>query len=135
MELAEVGPEFVLVPVRSLEVLKAVRLNGELHEALLQEGLGVRCVFVFTDGAYEPAADFAARMFFNSAGVREDPATGSANTAFAAYLRKHRGELGEVVVDQGVEIQRPSRLYLRVGSEIQVGGRVVGVVAGELTLP
>lgn len=132
IELAEVGPKFVLLPVKDLATLKKAKLNGDLHQQLLGEGIGVQCVFVFTAEAYEPAADYASRMFFESSGVREDPATGSANTAFAAYLRKHLGNLGRVVVDQGVEIKRPSRLYLDVADTIRVGGKVQPVIEGTL---
>lgn len=134
IELAEVGPKFVLLPLRDLASLRAAKLNGDLHTQLLNEGLGVQCVFVFTAEAYEPTADYACRMFFDSAGKREDPATGSANSAFAAYLFKHCGALGDLVVDQGVEINRPSRLYLKVGSTLQVGGKVQPVVRGELQI-
>jgi trans-2,3-dihydro-3-hydroxyanthranilate isomerase len=73
-------------------------------------------------------------MFFNSGGVREDPATGSANTAFAAYLKDLHGGTREVVVDQGVEMLRPSRLYLRIGDIIQVGGRTQLVARGEFAV-
>lgn len=133
IELAQVGPQFVLVPVASQAALKAAKLNGDLHAQLLADGVGVQCVFVFCSEAYAADADYACRMFFESAGVREDPATGSANTAFAAYLRKHRGDLGTVVVDQGVEINRPSRLYLKIdGPHIQVGGKVQAVVSGHI---
>jgi predicted PhzF superfamily epimerase YddE/YHI9 len=38
-----------------------------------------------------------------------------------------------VVVDQGVEMHRPSRLYLDVGDIIRVGGRVWPVIEGELS--
>jgi len=134
IELAQVGPRFVLIPLRSLDALKAARLKGELHQQLLADGVGVQCVFVFTAQPYTPDADYAARMFFESSGVREDPATGSANSAFAAYLRKHRGEVGAVVVDQGVEINRPSRLYLRVAASLEVGGKVQPVMTGQLVL-
>jgi trans-2,3-dihydro-3-hydroxyanthranilate isomerase len=134
IELAEVGPRFVLIPVKDLATLKSAKLNGDLHQSLLQKGIGVQCVFVFTDEAYEPAADYASRMFFESAGLREDPATGSANSAFAAYLRKHLGKVGGVIVDQGVEINRPSRLYLKVDAELQVGGKVQPVIRGELQI-
>jgi trans-2,3-dihydro-3-hydroxyanthranilate isomerase len=120
---AEVGPRFILVGVRDLASLRTAKLNGDLHQAYLQEGLSVQCVFVFTSEAYGSDADFASRMFFDTGGVREDPATGSANTAFAAYLHELKGGEFEVVVDQGVEILRPSRLYLKVGEKIQVGGR------------
>jgi trans-2,3-dihydro-3-hydroxyanthranilate isomerase len=134
IELAEVGPRFILLPVKDLATLKQAKLNPELHAQLQADGIGVQCVFVFTDEAYEGEADFASRMFFQSAGVREDPATGSANAAFAAYLRKHRGTIGSVIVDQGVEINRPSRLYLEVADTLRVGGKVKPVVTGTLTL-
>ena len=122
IELAEVGPSFALLPVKSLSVLKSVAVASPIDRSL----------FVFTADAYGESADFASRMFFDAGGIREDPATGSANTAFAAYLRKHRGDLGSVVVDQGVEINRPSRLYLEVGSTLRVGGKVQPVLTGEI---
>jgi trans-2,3-dihydro-3-hydroxyanthranilate isomerase len=123
IRFAEVGPKFVLIGLRDLAALKAAKLDEALHTAALSEGLGVQCVFLFTAESYGPDADYASRMFFRSAGLREDPATGSANTAFAAYLKDLRGGEFDVVVDQGVEMQRPSRLYLRVRERIEVGGR------------
>lgn len=134
VQLAQVGPDFVLIPVADLAALKTVRLNADLHTALLAQGHPVQSVFVFTSQAYGPDADYASRMFVALPGVREDPATGSANTAFAAYLRHHKGLLGEVVVDQGVEINRPSRLYLRVAQTIEVGGKVHRFAGGTLSL-
>ena len=134
VELASVGPDFVLVPVKDLATLKRARLNAEHHVRLLSDGVGVQCVFLFCDQPYSVDADFSARMFFESGGIREDPATGSANTAFAAYLRKHRGNIGNVVVEQGMEINRPSRLYLCVEDSLQVGGKVQPVFRGELSL-
>jgi trans-2,3-dihydro-3-hydroxyanthranilate isomerase len=130
IRFAEVGPRFLLVGLRDLTSLKAARLDGDLHQAYVDEGLGVQCVYVFTSDSYGPDADFASRMFFNSGGLREDPATGSANTAFAAYLHDLRGGEFDVVVDQGVEMLRPSRLYLRVGANPQVGGRTQLVSRG-----
>ncbi len=131
IRFAEVGPRFILIGVRDLASLQAAKLDGELHQAYVREGLGVQCVFVFTSEAYGPDADFASRMFFDTGGVREDPATGSANTAFAAYLHDLKGGEFDVVVDQGVEMQRPSRLYLKVGATLQVGGRTQLVATGD----
>jgi trans-2,3-dihydro-3-hydroxyanthranilate isomerase len=128
---AEVGPDFLLIGLRELAALKAARLDEALHAAHLEQGRAMRHVFVFTSDAYGPDADYASRMFFRAGGLREDPATGSANTAFAAYLKQLRGGAFEAVVDQGVEIQRPSRLYLRVGDAIEVGGRTQLVAQGE----
>ena len=127
---AEVGPKFVLIGLRDLAALKAAKLDAALHHRYLAEGLGVQCVFLFTTEAYGPDTDFASRMFFDAGGVREDPATGSANTAFAAYLRDMKAGSGRLVVDQGVEMQRPSRLYLEIGEIIRVGGRTRLVATG-----
>lgn len=132
IRLAEVGPRFVLIGLKSLVALKSARLNPDLHADLLARGIGVQCVFVFTQEPYGPDADFASRMFFDARGVREDPATGSANSAFAAYLRDLHGVGHEYVVDQGVEIGRPSRLYLKVADKIEVGGKTQAVLTGEL---
>ena len=90
-------------------------------------------MFVFTQPGYSGDADFAARMYFNANGWREDPATGSANAALAAHLRD-RGIPGAFVVEQGFEIARPSRIYLRVGDLIQVGGKVRPVMVGDLCI-
>lgn len=130
VRFAEVGPKFILIGVKDLEALKAAKLNEALHQRYLSDGLGVQCVFIFTSESYGPDADYASRMYFHSGNVREDPATGSANSAFAAYLRDLRGGSFEVVVDQGVEMKRPSRLYLRVGEDIQVGGKTQLVATG-----
>ena len=136
VRFAEVGPRFVLIGLKSLAALKAARLNGDLHARYLAEGLSVQCVFVFTRESYGPDADYASRMFFDTGGIREDPATGSANTAFAAYLRDLNGAPFQAVVDQGVEMQRPSRLYLAVDTSLRVGGRTqlvsTGSFAGDL---
>ncbi|MEM8769175.1 MAG: PhzF family phenazine biosynthesis protein, partial [Pseudomonadota bacterium] len=120
----------ILIGVKNLSALKAAQLNGELHARYLAEGLSVQCVFVFTSEAYGPDADYASRMFFDTGGIREDPATGSANTAFAAYLRELKGAPFKAVVDQGVEMQRPSRLYLDVDGSLRVGGRTQLVSTG-----
>ncbi len=133
IRFAEVGPKFVLIGLKNLAALKAAKVNETLYDKYLTDGFDLQCVFVFTSDSYSDDSDFAARMFFRSPGFREDPATGSANSAFAAYLKDLRGGEFEVVVDQGVEIKRPSRLYLKVGESIEVGGRVQEVLRGELT--
>ena len=40
-----------------------------------------------------------------------------------------------MTVAQGVEMGRPSRLYLDIGEAIRVGGRVQPVMTGTLHLP
>jgi trans-2,3-dihydro-3-hydroxyanthranilate isomerase len=82
------------------------------------------------------------RMFAPAIGVAEDPATGSAAGPLALHLARH-GAIGfgqEIVIAQGAEIGRPSKLHARVeGSReqvelIEVGGGAVIVARGEFTL-
>jgi trans-2,3-dihydro-3-hydroxyanthranilate isomerase len=79
------------------------------------------------------------RMFAPSAGVPEDPATGSAAGPLAVHLARH-GRIGwgdEIEIEQGAEIARPSLLHARaVGSNdtlesVAVGGSAVVVARGE----
>jgi trans-2,3-dihydro-3-hydroxyanthranilate isomerase len=122
------GPTFTIVGVRSVEVLRRVRVDLALQQRLGIPGFP----FAVCRGGYSADADFAARMlFFDGVGLREDPATGSANAAFASYLRA-RGVSGRQVVEQGFEIRRPSRIYLDVGTTLAVGGRVQLVAEGRL---
>jgi trans-2,3-dihydro-3-hydroxyanthranilate isomerase len=82
------------------------------------------------------------RMFIPSGGVAEDPATGSAAGPLALHLARHgRIAFGqEIEITQGVEIQRPSKLYARVDGSadhverVEVGGSAVVVARGEFRL-
>ena len=123
---ATIGPWFVLIGVKGLDALRRAAVQTHVYEDLA--GTSALGVFVFTDEAYNDDAHFAARMFHHG-GLREDPATGSANTAFAAHLRS-LGVRGSIVVEQGFEIGRPSRLYLEVADTIRVGGKVRPVLTG-----
>lgn len=127
---AAVGPHFALIGLRSLEALRRARPPASDVRSPL-DGKQPLFVFVFTDEAHTSRGDFAARMFFDANGWREDPATGSANTAFAAYLRA-LGRDGLSIVEQGYEMGRPSCLYLDVRAEILVGGKVHPVLSGKL---
>jgi len=132
------GLPFLLVPLRSLDAAKRARIRGEAYDRLAADGLGA--IFLFCSETEDPANQIHARMFADSYGVPEDPATGSANGCLAGYLVKHRcfdSPSIELTVEQGVEMGRASRLHLRAVEEqdtiqIQVGGRVFPVATGEL---
>lgn len=133
IRFATVGPRFLLVGVEDQKALTTLRINEGLFAELGGSG-ELFSVFVFCRETSDPEADFAARMIFSaSGGLREDPATGSANTAFAAYLQILGEGSGSAVVEQGVAMNRPSRLYLRYADDIEVGGRVQEVLRGRLT--
>ncbi len=127
-QVVSCGIEFVFIGLRSLDRLRGIRLDTAARKELSGEG----ATFIVCPGAYSSDADFAARMhFFDGVGIREDPATGSANSAFASYLQE-LGKTGRVIVEQGFEIKRPSRLYLDIGTEIAVGGKVQLIAEGAL---
>ena len=83
-------------------------------------------------------------MFAPYVGIPEDPASGAATGALAAYLVKHRlvkfGERLEFITEQGLEMGRPSRLAVEADIEegravhIRVGGSCVLVGEGRITL-
>jgi trans-2,3-dihydro-3-hydroxyanthranilate isomerase len=82
------------------------------------------------------------RMFAPSSGVAEDPATGSAAGPLGIHLARHgRIAFGdEIEISQGAELQRPSKLYVRVDGSaeqierVEVGGSAVIVARGEFKL-
>ena len=132
------GVPFIIVPLKSLEALQRIRVNTDPLLTLVQN-LEAKEIFVFCPEARHPANQFSARMFAPLLGIAEDPATGSANGCFAAYLVQHR-YLGtsaiEVRVEQGYEIGRPSLLLLKAEAlpdqiTVSVGGSVVIVAKGE----
>jgi trans-2,3-dihydro-3-hydroxyanthranilate isomerase len=75
-----------------------------------------------------------ARLFAPSAGVPEDPATGSAAGALGALLAA-RGGGTSLVVEQGAEMGRPSRIEVAVEDGFAtIAGPCVPVMEGTLTL-
>jgi len=128
-QLVYSGAEYCLVPLRSRSELESIVPNLDALRALSENG----AIFSVCREGYSADADFAVRMhFYDGVGLREDPATGSANAAFALYLRDS-GLSGDFVVEQGFEVARPSRLYLQIGATIRVGGRVQPVAEGQLS--
>ena len=83
------------------------------------------------------------RVFAPGEGIAEDPATGAAAGPLAVHLARHdRIAFGdEIVIEQGVEIGRPSTLHARArGSRdrlesVEVGGHAVLVGQGTFRLP
>lgn len=139
IETVTTGLPFVFVPMRSLD---AVKRAAAVRDAWLGwvKDKQAKMVMVFCRQAEEPGNHIHARVFADCYGIVEDPATGSANSCLAAYLVKHRyfdDDKIDIRVEQGYEIGRPSRIYLRAREldgriHVQVGGRVFVVMEGKL---
>lgn len=75
------------------------------------------------------------RAFCPADGIPEDPVTGSANAAIAAWLHMDRAEAGRViryVASQGRELGRDGRVEVEVdpAGEVWIGGAVQAVIRG-----
>jgi trans-2,3-dihydro-3-hydroxyanthranilate isomerase len=81
------------------------------------------------------AGQARARMFSTGAPGGEDPATGSAAGPLGAYLAERAGS-ERVTIRQGEEMGRPSVLEVElVDGRPRVGGGVIPVIDGEVSLP
>ncbi len=140
-QIVSTGTAFAIVVLRSVDALKRLRVNQESATSYLRER-GARWFYVMAPDSdqNQNGAEYRARMQFNGG---EDPATGSAAGCAIAYLVE-RGAVAagaQIHVRQGVEIGRPSDLYLsaqRVDkrtTDVRVGGSTVLVANGLLFLP
>lgn len=101
----------------------------------------VDSIYLYTPGE---DCDFRARMFSPTAGITEDPATGSASAILSAALLQ-AGVLGQgetrLVLRQGVEMGRPSTILLTAEvagdrlTRVRIAGSAVPVSEGRLRPP
>lgn len=134
------GLPFVLVPVRSREVLGRIELDVALWKKALA-GAWAHQILVYSRDPERPDAQIRARMFAPGAGVPEDPATGSAAVALAGALAtespQRDGPLAWLI-EQGIEMGRPSYLHARAQKSggtvtaVHVGGHALRVTQGVL---
>lgn len=136
------GPAYLYVPLNSRKILAACRVSEPAWSQMI-EAAGVDSVFVYARGCDGENAHFRARMFAPTAGIPEDPATGSATAILAAQLLAS-GELAEgttrLRLEQGYEMGRPADLMLEVDvanqaiKAVRVAGGAVRVMQGKLEL-
>lgn len=135
----EGGPRFLYVPVRDAKVLSRARV----HEPQWSQAMQIAAV----DSAYlytPKGAGYSARMFSPTAGIPEDPATGSASAILAAQLLE-AGSLTpgttQIALQQGVDMGRPSQIALSIDcdgttlSAVRVAGSMVPISAGQIAIP
>lgn len=133
------GLPFILAPLRSLDAVRRARVSKDQWLDWVKDR-PAKMVFVFCRETIDPANHVHARAFADYYGVPEDPATGSANSCFAAWLVRHRyfgADQIDIRVEQGYEIDRPSLIYLRAQQsgeriDVKVGGKVIPIARAEL---
>jgi trans-2,3-dihydro-3-hydroxyanthranilate isomerase len=136
IETVSTGVAFIVVPLSSLEIARKLQINAKTSAEYLDKADGKFFYFV-TRGGADPAARLHARMIFYNG---EDPATGSAAGCAAAWMTAHEVAQPDerVLIEQGVEMHRSSRIFVRAGKRdnrvinVRVGGNVVEIMRGEV---
>ncbi len=137
----EGGPRFLYAPLRSLDALARAR-PVEPQWSRLIAAHGVDSAYLYAPG--DGDCDFRARMFSPTAGIPEDPATGSATAILASQLLAN-GALADgtsaLTLHQGVEMGRASTLRLTIETaagvltRVRIAGSAVRIGQGHLRLP
>jgi trans-2,3-dihydro-3-hydroxyanthranilate isomerase len=139
IQTVSTGMPFCIVPLRSVEAAARLAIPQPLAQAYLA-GTDAKFFHCITRADAASGADWHARMqFYNG----EDPATGSASGCAIAYLVRHglATSREQIVIEQGVEMLRPSRIYVSASldddrvANVSVGGRTIPIATGRLFLP
>jgi trans-2,3-dihydro-3-hydroxyanthranilate isomerase len=136
IQTVSTGTPFTMLPIRNLEAMSRLQLKQrESSEYLISTG--GRFFFCVTRETVDSSARLHARMLFYNG---EDPATGSASGCCAAWMVQHGIARPDerVMIEQGIEMKRPSRVFVRASRHndrvvnVRVGGNVVEVLRGEV---
>ena len=136
------GPGFVYVPVTDMDALKSARPCEPAWSQMMELGR-VDSAYLYTRDPAEGKNAFRARMFSPTAGIPEDPATGSASAILAGQLlasNELREGLNSFSLRQGYEMGRPSDISLEVDvasgkmTAVRIAGSSVKVSDGTITV-
>ena len=138
IQTVSTGVAFAIAPLKSLAIIRSLRIDLD-HAAAYLEPSGTRFFYFVTRETVDREARLHSRMLFYNG---EDPATGSAAGCTAAWMVEHGVAKPDerVLVEQGIEMQRPSRIFVRASRvdnrvvNVRVGGHAIEVVRGEFLL-
>ncbi len=135
------GLDFLIIEATGLAAVQNAHCNIEDAVKVIKRH-GVHAIYLFARLTGKgPGAH--ARLFAPTLAVIEDPATGSAAGALGGYLArilKFPMKLN-LLIEQGIEIKRPSLMWVHVNSErgtieeVRVAGKVAPVGQGIINLP
>lgn len=142
-QMVSAGLPFLIVPLKDRQAVGRARLNLDAWEREIAQ-LWAPFVYFFAFDPELEGSDIRARMFAPSAGITEDPATGSAAAAMGGYLGLRNGATDQILswrIEQGFEMGRPSLIDIEVEKKagrieaIRVGGPSVMVSEGTIEIP
>jgi len=139
IQTVSTGVPFTIAALHSLKTLQNLRLDFSRAAEYLASSGGKFFYFVCRE-TVDPKARLHARMIFYGG---DDPATGSATGCCSAWMVTHgvAGSDEQVLIEQGLEVHRPSRIFVRASKHdnqvinVRVGGNCVEVLRGEVTIP
>ncbi len=138
IETVSTGVPFTVTPIKSLALIQKLRVDMHRATAYLEKTGGKFFYFVARE-TVDPEARLHARMIFYNG---EDPATGSAAGCAASWMVAHEVAKPDerVLIEQGLEMRRPSRIFVRAAQHdnrivnVRVGGNAIEVMRGEVFL-
>jgi trans-2,3-dihydro-3-hydroxyanthranilate isomerase len=142
IETVSTGLPYTLTPLKSLAVMRDLQIDLNRGSEYLAQTGGRFFYFVTRETVDRDARLHARMLFYNG----EDPATGSAAGCTAAWMVAHGVAKSDerVLIEQGVEMKRPSRIFVRASFDgkrsdnrvvnVRVGGNSVEIMRGEVFL-
>jgi trans-2,3-dihydro-3-hydroxyanthranilate isomerase len=146
IQTVSTGLPYTVTPLKSLAVIQNLRLDMNRAAEYLAKRDSKFFYFVTRETVDREARLHARMLFYNG----EDPATGSAAGCTAAWMVAHGVAKPDeqVMIEQGLEMKRPSRIFVRASREpgpnpmhnhnrivnVRVGGNAVEVLRGEVFL-
>ena len=138
IQVISTGLSYAIVPFRNLHTLAHLEFSFAQAAEFL-ESAGTRFFYFLCPERRQDSLEVRARMFFYGG---EDPATGSAAGCASGWMVRYgvANSDEQVLIRQGVEIGRPSEIFVRATREgdrvtnISVGGHTVELLRGTVTL-
>jgi trans-2,3-dihydro-3-hydroxyanthranilate isomerase len=139
IQTVSTGLPFAIVPIKERRTLQSLRPDQEKIRAYVEQEPDLAWLYYVTRDTQDPTIGLRARGIYP---VGEDPATGSASGCTAAWMVRYglANTDQTVHIEQGVEINRPSQIFVRAGREgdkvlnVHVGGNAVEIAEGEYSL-
>ena len=138
IQTVSTGVAFTVTPIKSLAVMQNLQVDLNRAAEYLAKNAGKFFYFVTRETVDRDARLHARMPFYNG----EDPATGSAAGCTAAWMVAHGVAKADerVLIEQGIEMKRPSRIFVQASRSdnrvvnVRVGGNSVEIMQGEVFL-
>jgi trans-2,3-dihydro-3-hydroxyanthranilate isomerase len=138
IQTVSTGVAFTVTPIKSLAIMQNLQVDLNRAAEYLAKNAGKFFYFVTRETVDRDARLHARMLFYNG----EDPATGSAAGCTAAWMVAHGVAKADqrVLIEQGIEMKRPSRIFVQASRSdnrvvnVRVGGNSVEIMRGEVFL-